>query len=465
MGIARFLLRLNTFRRTPECRGVLTVVAIGFVIRLGWAIWAMRSAPTILGDQYSYWYYGTEIAHGRGYISYTTGTATAYYPIGFPALLGVVYWFGLHTPLPDNAAQLTALTNVLFSTASIALVYLIARRCFSHRVGLLAAWITALYPGLVLGTATFHLETVYIFTALLAVAIVVDHSWTTGPMSRTRLIWFALALAASALIRPFSLPILLALAVAVWCSGLGWRSVVRHVSWVLLPLVLLLVPWTARNEARFHHVIPFSTNLGDGLCMSRFPGSNGGFSWTDHAWCVDPNMPDAQRNVANTKMAIKFVLHHPGEELRQIPKRLALMMGNDRDMLLAFEDNGSNLRMVSPVRTAVKYTADWYFHLSWLLTLGGVGLLCRGWRDDRITGPRRAIVGTTMLSLFILPIGLWGNPRFHMPLLPFFAIGAAASISWMFDRYRSAPSPEESPSSDRGQDSEVPAGAMNTAVG
>lgn len=437
--------RLNTFRRTAEGRSVLTVVAIGFVIRLGWAMWAMRAAPTILGDQYSYWYYASEIAHGRGYISYTTGTATAYYPIGFPALLGLVYWFGFHTPLPGNDAQLTAVMNVAFSTVSIALVYLIARRCFSHRVGLLAAWITALYPGLILGTATFHLETAFICTLLAAVAIVVDHSWTTGALSRRRLIWFGVALAISALIRPFSLPILLGLAVAVWCSGLGWRSVVHHVAWVLVPLVLLLIPWTVRNEARFHHVIPFSTNLGDGLCMSRFPGSNGGFSWTDHAWCVDPNMPDAERNGANTRMAVTFVLHHPGEELRQIPKRLGLMMGNDRDMLLAFEENGSNLRMVSPARTAVKYTADWYFHLSWLLTLAGAGLLFRGWRHDRVLGPRRAIVGVTMLSLFIIPIELWGNPRFHMPLLPFFAIGAAATISWLFDRYWGRRFPQPSP--------------------
>ncbi len=50
------------------------------------------------GDQYSYWYYGHEIAAGRGYISY----ATACYPIGFPAILAVVFWLSQHTFLPSD---------------------------------------------------------------------------------------------------------------------------------------------------------------------------------------------------------------------------------------------------------------------------------------------------------------------------------------------------------------------------
>ena len=40
------------------------------------------------GDSFSYWHYGNEIAEGRGYVSYLDGEATAYYPIGFPAILG-----------------------------------------------------------------------------------------------------------------------------------------------------------------------------------------------------------------------------------------------------------------------------------------------------------------------------------------------------------------------------------------
>jgi len=54
--------------------------------------------------------------------------------------------------------------------------------------------------------------------------------------------------------------------------------------------------------------------------------------------------------------------------------------------------------------------------------LGVVGLLRRG--------PRRAerlLVATAFVALLLLPIELWGNVRFHVPLLPFAVITACAA--------------------------------------
>ena len=73
-----------------------------------------------------------------------------------------------------------------------------------------------------------------------------------------------------------------------------WRTVVRHVGWASITFVMMLTPLTIRNAIEFDHFIPISTNLGDGMCMSRYIGSNGGFSWADHAWCADPDMPEVR---------------------------------------------------------------------------------------------------------------------------------------------------------------------------
>lgn len=429
--------RVRIFSRMRAAKHVAVAVAVGFVLRLAWGLWAMRDVPQgwlLQGDQYSYWYFGNEMANGRGYLSYINGAASSYYPVGYPALLAVLYWLDLHLHLPGSQATLTALLHTAFSTASIVLVYFIARKVFDHRVGVIAAWVTALFPSLIAGVGTYSVETAFVFSALVCVAIVVDHDWSAGAMSRKRLLWFGVALGWSVLIRPFSIAIVLGLAVAALLAVRSWRVALRHVGWALITFAVVLTPWTIRNELRFHRFIPISNNLGDTLCMSRFPGSNGGFAWASHPFCADQNLAEAERNPANTKAAIHFILDHPGEELRQIPKRFHLMMANDRSSLAESLDNGSNLTVASSVLDVANFVTDWYYHVSWILAVGGLGLFLRGWRTDRVRGPRRAIVGITAISLLVIPVALWGNPRFHTPLLPFIAIIAAASISWIFER-------------------------------
>ena len=428
--------RVRRFGRGADSRSLVVIVALGCIIRLAWGLWASRDTPQtwlISGDQYSYWYFGHEIARGNGYLSYLTGKPTSYYPVGYPVLLASVYWLGLHTPLPNNEAWLTVMLHIGLSTASIVLVYFIGRKAFHHRVGLIAAAIVAFYPSLIIGVATFSIETAFIFSVLLCVAILVDHDWQSGPMSRQRLLWFGVALGASVVMRPFSTPVMIGLAVAALCTGRGWRTVVRHVGWASITFVMMLTPLTIRNAIEFDHFIPISTNLGDGMCMSRYIGSNGGFSWADHAWCADPDMPEELRNPANTKAGIRFILDHPREELRQIPKRFGLMMEQDHGVLLEVLGSGSGLTLPDSVHDVITFTSDGYYHVSWMFAVPGLGLLMRRWRRDRRTGSQRAVIGVTLVGLQLIPLTSWGNPRFHTPMLPFIAIVAAASISWLID--------------------------------
>ena len=338
--------RVRHFSRTPNGRQLAFATAVGCLLRLAWGIWAARGTPDgwiINGDQYSYWFFGNEIARGHGYLSYITGKPTSYYPVGYPIVLAVVYWLGLHTPLPDNQAHLTAALHVLLSTASIVLVYFIGRKAFGHRVGLIAAWIVALFPSLIVGVATFSVETTFIFSALVCVAILVDHDWASGPMTRKRLLWFGVALGCSVLIRPFSSPMLIGLAVAVWCAGRGWRSVLRHVGWAALTFVLVLTPWTIRNEMRFDAFIPISTNLGDGCACRATPARTAASRGRTTRTAPTPTCPRrcAIRPTPRPRSASSSII--PREELRQIPKRFLLMMDHDHRTLAEALGNGSHL--------------------------------------------------------------------------------------------------------------------------
>jgi len=187
---------------------LVAIVVVAFALRLAWVFIVRPSPPTNWipsGDQYSYWYYGREIAEGRGYVSYITGQPTAYYPIGFPAILAALFWVVRITPLLDNYMLAANLLHVVVGTASVALAYVIGRRLFGRLGGLLGAMILAVFPNPVYQVASLQLETMFIFWSLAALAIVVAHDWSRGLPSTRRLLAFGFVLGISVLIRPFSI--------------------------------------------------------------------------------------------------------------------------------------------------------------------------------------------------------------------------------------------------------------------
>jgi hypothetical protein len=68
-------------------------------------------------------------------------------------------------------------------------------------------------------------------------------------------------------------------------------------------------------------------------------------------------------------------------------------------------------------------TADWYFFVVLVPAIAGLVCLFRGPH-----AAERRLVAVATLSLLAIPLLLWGNQRFHFPLLPFMVILAAATI-------------------------------------
>ena len=322
-------------------------------------------------------------------------------------------------------------------------MFVIARRLFDTRVGLVAAAITAVFPNLVFYVATFQLETAFIFLALAAVAVVVTHDWSTGPPGRARLLAFGTVLGLSALVRPFSLPFLAGLVVAALAAGYGWRRALAAVGWPLLALVVVLTPWTVRNIVVMDAPIVFSTNMGDALCQDRSLDAPGRFSWAPHCLegyeDVPPEDLEVRRNSENPRRAIEFVLEHPDKELRQIFERAWYMMEHDHDGLIAVESGDADRFLGHGLRTILGRTADWFFYAVLVLAAVGLPAFFRGHR------PARLFVAIAMLSLIAVALGLWGTPRFHVPVLPFMAIAAAGLLTRVRARRTPRPVPTGEP--------------------
>jgi hypothetical protein len=183
--------------------------------------------------------------------------------------------------------------------------------------------------------------------------------------------------------------------------------------------------------------VPSSTNMGDTLCLDRNLDAKGGFRFADHDGCAPPDLHEVPRNQQSTRKAIRFVLDHPDRELLQIVRRARITFGSDHDGIEAVQSLGSGPFLAESVVDVAEPVADGYFFV--VLAMAVAGLTGFASRDHRAG---RLVVASGLIGLLVIPLLLWGNPRFHLPLTPFMALSAAFALDWLWRRWRPEPEPE-----------------------
>jgi len=406
-------------------RPLWIVLGVALALRVAWVVWVHRDPPTF-GDPFIYLNTARGIAQGDGYHVLFSKLPTAFHPIGYPGWLAGVVWVAKSVGLERHESLLIMLVQAVIGTASVALVYAITRRLFDPRVAIVAAALTACFPNLVFYTGLVYSETLYIFGILLAVWLVVRVDWEPVP-SVPVIVLFGLVVGLATLVRPFTLPLPIFLGVALLRSGASWPDAGRAVAIALGVAVLVLVPWTIRNARALHSFVPVSTNLGDTLCLDNSPGAFGGFRNLPPE--CSPEFPgrsgEAKRNSFNLHVAERWAVHHPAQELGLLPRRFWYGYQSDHDGLDEVSSNRGGV-VHSSVRVPLRVLADLYYYAVAILALLAVPRL---WRDAR-----RLFVLIVAASLAIVPLFLYGLIRFHVPLLPFLAIGAAVTVTRFLSR-------------------------------
>src|SRR4051794_7024158 len=84
-------------------RRLAAILLVATVLPVGWRVYAAKDPPRLtpeggisLHDPIFYMYLGDRIAHGGGY-RIPDGTPSAYYPVGYPAVLSAVFFITDHT--------------------------------------------------------------------------------------------------------------------------------------------------------------------------------------------------------------------------------------------------------------------------------------------------------------------------------------------------------------------------------
>jgi 4-amino-4-deoxy-L-arabinose transferase-like glycosyltransferase len=386
--------------------------------------------------QYDMAFYDTAaraLAAGKGLR--WAGGPTAAWPPGYPALVALVYSiFG-----PSLFAAETC--NALLGTATVGMTFLIAREIGRPRAGLLAAAILALFPGHVLFSPPLLSEALFGF--LFCVALWLFLRWNEyRRFDLKRWFVFGLLLGAVSLVRGIGLLLIPAFALTWLVEGVPLGSVIRNTAAAALGLIVVLVPWTVRNQVMLGYPIMVATDGSHVLWIGNSPVANGEQSFDQIPFWEErfgqyrklpPNQQEAAIARAETREALGYMFDHPGRIVALMPAKVYHLYSGDLGPLPWIRPGLGRLLSEDGIRRLSAVINAYYFAV---LALAVVGV--------RNFGPfqgRGAVVLPIIVAwVTVVHAGLFfGDNRFHAPLLPVFSIMAAAELGRHLEFARDRP--------------------------
>ncbi len=405
----------HSFARLERRERILLALAmlLGLTIRVAYVV-ATRHYR-LAGDAPEYDAEGQLIAAGHLFwtrLPYGILHAGAWKAPGYPAWVGAWYAMIGHHPTGVKLAQ------AVIGCATIALTWLLARRLFSPRVAIAAAFLVAIYPLVWQYDALLYPEAL---ATPLTVAILIV-IFTGAPTTR-RAVTLGLMLGVALLLRPTSEFLVLA-ALAGWWVAAGWRRGIGLTALSVAVAVLVLTPWMIRNAVVMHGFVPIS--MQDSALSGTFNSTVAHDPRAPYAWRADP-----------PPIADLFDPHHPRSdvELRAalIHRGESYISSHPSSLLGAFFWNGLSrlwdIRRRSSSLFEVPYEGRSTFvseagldMYDVLLPLALIGL----WRARR----RRAlVVGVAAMALGASVVfTVAAGTRYRATIEPLIAVMACAGV-------------------------------------
>jgi 4-amino-4-deoxy-L-arabinose transferase-like glycosyltransferase len=351
---------------------------------------------------------------------------TAYWSVGYPAMLAGVYL------LTDTNVLGARLLNAILGAATCVLVYIVGREVFDRRVGLIAAGILALFPSQVFLPTLLMTEIPWTFLTMLLLTLTLVLT-LRGSTSWLPVAVLGLAFGAASLVRGEMLAFPLVL-VAVWAIAYrSGRKAVTYGAVAVVAMLVALLPWTLRNWKELGYPVLVSTGSADNLLAGHWAGADGLGSFVPGIEVnnAHKDLPGPEREIAVYKdeihRALSFIVHNPSKEVELVPKKLKNFYQYDARPLdlirlhpYALSERNSDL---------FGNIANLYYYCAAGLALLGLPL----WFSLR--NPRKLlIVAFVLYYSFLFGFVFIGEERLHAAIIPVLALLAAVPLAWASER-------------------------------
>jgi len=386
-----------SIRDVLNCRSERQLILIFLILSalLQLSFLFLLSPPPFSDSQY-YVSHAERLVETGSYIT-ADGARTAFWPVGYPAFLALL------EVVTGNMILVGRLFNILFVLFIIAATWRLFHDALSRNQRLLLVAAMAFHPLILFAAAP--LMTDQCFLALLMGALLAARM----PDAWFKPLVLAALLSAMVYVRPAGLLIAALLLLVLLLAGLSKRQVVL----TAILVICALTPWTIRNYAVFHRLVPVATNGGYNFLMGNHSGAGGGLNF-DFSYPDTENEAVASRNAY--RRAIEDMRRDPLQALARIPRKVAhSYRRGDATILWSVKPVH---RSLPPWLLAALFYAG---NLAWYVMVG-FGLLALVLKRVRLRTRLQRYLLTGVVTAVFLMIALYvGGERYVFPLFPFHA--------------------------------------------
>jgi 4-amino-4-deoxy-L-arabinose transferase-like glycosyltransferase len=414
------LFKIRTFRKAVALLGrgstgrwIIAIFLIALVVRLGYV--AVAERPAISDEQY-YDGLAQALAAGEGYTA--GGVPTAYWPVGYPALLAIFYTIFGHYYLP------VLLFQSLLGAATAAAVVLLGGEFGSPSAGRAAGLIIALSPNQVAYVARLFPAVASAFALVVIALLVLKTRGLRGAALA------GVVTGAAALVAPVMLVAVLAAPVADAFRRVKFSKIVARGAVLAAVAAAVVAPWTYRNWRAFGEFVPISTNGGVNLWIGNNPNATGAYNYpTSRINPLFMTEGELARDRLGREFSCYFMKNNTEQFLLLAIPKFAYTYGAD---VSAFQ-YGDIARGVDSVVAATRFPArlaQSYYALLWVgFVLGLVETRRRFFRAGTKTKIPIGALLSWPAALTLVYLVFFGGGRFHFPMVPFMAVAAAFAVA------------------------------------
>jgi 4-amino-4-deoxy-L-arabinose transferase-like glycosyltransferase len=390
-------------------RHVLVIIGIAFLARFLWA----ALLPVIpVSDSHDYQTFALNLVQ-YGVYGWNAKQPTAYFPPGTSAAYALIYLvFG-------SGQWAIKCFNLAMGILIVFLTVELGSRWFNRAVAIIAGLLVALWPVLIEYTTIIGSELLFA-AALLGVLLLFDTICSNERHLKLLTVALGCLIGLASLLRPPALLLPAVLASAFYVQKRQIIPSLKLLSITIVFMLIVIMPWSARNYALFGELVLTSSSGGANLWMGNNPTTTGFYQDPPS---LDAGMNEAQRDRYLRKDAVTYIMQAPAAfATRTVVKALRLY---ERETIgVAWNAQGIQHTFGSVGGTAIK-VASQAFWMGALLLFGiGCYLSSRQGFASFAGHPGIATLGyfSFIYATFVI------QDRYHVPTDPIMAIFAAYAI-------------------------------------
>lgn len=329
----------------------------------------------------------------------------------YPAFLAIIYFFN---GINDGRFFAARLAQTVIGALLAPLTFFVARQLLpgNDRAPKIAAWSIAVYPMLLIFPIALATENLFFLLVLASFLSLLQLSTPHAPLSALRFLLSGFLLGLAALTRSVILPFAGLAILWIWFSLKQPCGAMA----AALALILTVAPWVVRNSLLTGKITGIETSMGYNLYVGYHPQSSGTFAFGPSLDLLSI-MDDKARDEIGAQKAIEFIQQDPARFPYLAVRRLGYFFNLELRAFTYFYVNDF-LGLIPPVLLAI---------ILLILALPFVFVsLSAAFGLTMLPNNPQTILLALLFAGYLFPhIFILSEERFHLALLPFFAILAA----------------------------------------